>query len=97
MLHIVGHLSLSGTTPVGDVILHGFLPAKLYTKTRTMTKTHSSKLTLVEPTDPILNRAADEITTEEVASPQVQDIIGRMLKLSAGKGHSEKDHNLKGS
>lgn len=53
-----------------------------------MTKTN---LTLVEPTDPILNRVADEILPQKVDSTQIQDIIDRMLELSAGKGHDKKD------
>jgi peptide deformylase len=56
-----------------------------------MTKTNSPQLILVEPIDQILNRVADEITQEEVASLQIQDIIDRMLELSAGKGHNEED------
>lgn len=56
-----------------------------------MAKTDATKHTLVEPTDPILNRVADEVTRQELASPQVQDTINRMLEISAGKGHSKKD------
>ena len=56
-----------------------------------MTKTDISKLALVEPTDPLLNNVAEAIKPEEIASPEVQGIIERMLELSAGKGHNKED------
>jgi peptide deformylase len=56
-----------------------------------MTKTNPTKLSLVEPTDPLLNNVAEEIKLEEITSPEVQGIINRMLELSAGKGHSKED------
>ncbi|HSX05698.1 MAG TPA: peptide deformylase [Candidatus Saccharimonadales bacterium] len=56
-----------------------------------MTKTDVPKLALIEPTNPLLNSVAEAVKPEEIASPEVQGIIDRMLTLSAGKGHSKKD------
>lgn len=51
----------------------------------------SSKLELVEPTNPVLNRAVGTVKPSEISSPAVQGVIDRMLELSAGKGHSKAD------
>lgn len=46
---------------------------------------------LVKPTAAILNRKADQVKPDEIASPKIQGIIDRMLELSAGKAKNEKD------
>jgi peptide deformylase len=56
-----------------------------------MTKINPTKLTLIEPTDPLLNNVAEEVKPEEIVSPEVQGVIDRMLELAAGKGHSKED------
>jgi len=56
-----------------------------------MTKTNPTKLSLVEPTGPLLNNVVEEIKSEEITSLEVQGIIDRMLELAAGKGHSKED------
>jgi peptide deformylase len=50
-----------------------------------------SKLTLVEPTNPLLNGVAVEVSAEEISSHHIQGIIDRMLELSAGKGQNKQD------
>lgn len=56
-----------------------------------MTTNDPSKLTLVEPTNPLLNNIAAEVKAEEITSRYIQAIIDRMLELSAGRGHSKED------
>jgi peptide deformylase len=56
-----------------------------------MTKINPTKLTLIEPTDPLLNNVVEEVRLEEIASSEVQGVIDRMLELAAGKGHSKED------
>lgn len=46
---------------------------------------------LVEPTNPILNIAADAVELSEIGSLEVQSTIDQMLAMSAGKGHSKDD------
>lgn len=53
--------------------------------------TATEELDLIPPTDPSLNQPADSVNPDEIASPEVQDAIDRMLKLAAGKGHSKRD------
>jgi len=48
-------------------------------------------LELIEPTDPILNAVAAEVSADEIESEYTQGVINRMLELSAGKGHSKHD------
>jgi peptide deformylase len=56
-----------------------------------MINNEPSKLTLVEPTNPLLNDVAVEVRAEEISSQPIQGIIDRMLELSAGKGQSKED------
>lgn len=49
------------------------------------------QLTLVEPTNPLLNKKSKEITTEELSSPYIQAVIDRMFVMAAGKGHGKHD------
>lgn len=51
----------------------------------------ASRLELVDPADPMLNRHAQEVLPDEIRTSEVQDVIDRMLELSAGKGHSKHD------
>ena len=48
-------------------------------------------LELVPAFDTILNQKSAWLTQEEIQSPQVKDVISRMLDLAAGKGHTEQD------
>lgn len=56
-----------------------------------MANTDPSRLTLIEPTNPLLNTVALEVDPAEIGSQYIQGIIDRMLELAAGKGHSEQD------
>lgn len=51
----------------------------------------AEELDLIPPTDPSLNEPSEEVRPSEIASPEVQGVIERMLQLAAGKGHSEQD------
>jgi peptide deformylase len=53
--------------------------------------TEIEKLELIPPTDPLLNTVAEEVGEAELSSPLIQGVVGRMLELSAGKGHSKHD------
>lgn len=46
---------------------------------------------LISPTDPRLNAPSREVKPEEISSPYIQGIIDKMLRISAGKGHTEDD------
>lgn len=56
-----------------------------------MPEIQTALLELVEPTNPILNQVADEVSLEEINSLFTQGVIDRMLELSAGKGRDGKD------
>jgi len=48
-------------------------------------------MSLVEPTDQILNQIASPVAPPEFTSPHLRFIADRMLELAAGKGHDVKD------
>lgn len=50
-----------------------------------------TELDLISPTDPSLNQPTEEVKPDEIAAPEVQGVIDRMLALAAGKGHSKHD------
>lgn len=54
------------------------------------------KLTLVLPTNQLLNRVADEVAADEITSPYIQGVIDRMLQLAAGKGHGKDTRQMVG-
>src|SRR5437879_3804808 len=51
----------------------------------------TAKAELLALTDQMLNTVAAEVADSEVGSSLIQDVINRMLELSAGKGHSKND------
>jgi len=51
---------------------------------------------MIEPTDPILNCAANIVSPEDVHSPEVQSIIDRMFELAAGKGKGKDSRQMVG-
>ncbi len=51
----------------------------------------TEELDLIPPTDPSLNQPAEEVKADEIASPDVQGLIGRMVALAMGKGYSKQD------
>lgn len=52
---------------------------------------HPNNLKLVDPTNPMLNCAADDVRLNEITTPTIQRIIDSMLELAAGKGKNIKD------
>jgi peptide deformylase len=48
-------------------------------------------LDLIDPTNALLNQAAEAIREDEIDSDFIQGVVSRMLDLAAGKGRSAKD------
>lgn len=42
-------------------------------------------LTLIPPTDPLLNQRSSEVSAEEISSPEIQNLIDRMYDLALGE------------
>jgi peptide deformylase len=56
-----------------------------------MLKLKPSSLSLISPSDRILNEIASEVSPGEIKSQFIQGVIDRILELSAGKGASKHD------